>query len=94
MTHPLTYDLAEAAARIGGVTEKWLAARLRAGKLPGRKVGRQWRMTESDIEAAVELFGVGPQMNWVGHEPHLRTEGASSGLTRTRACLTNGGARS
>ena len=83
MAHSLTYDLAEAAERIGGVTEKWLAARLRAGKLPGRKVGRQWRMTDSDIEAAVELFGVGPQAIPAPVNNHVRADAATSGLTRT-----------
>lgn len=65
MTCPLTYDLAEAAERIGGVSEKWLAVQLRKGKLRGRKVGRHWRMTDSDIKDAVEMFGVGPQFNSV-----------------------------
>jgi hypothetical protein len=81
VTEPLTYDLAEAAQRIGGVSEKWLAARLRAGKLPGRKVGRKWRMTASDIEAAVEMFRVVPQ----AHSADMDTETVDtdrSGLTR------------
>jgi Helix-turn-helix domain len=62
--HPgpsLTYDLAEAAERIGGVSERWLAAQLRDGKIPGRKVGRKWRMTAGDIDACLEIFKVGPQ---------------------------------
>ena len=57
----LTYDLAEAAERIGGVSERWLAAQLRDGKIPGRKVGRKWRMTAGDIDACLEIFKVGPQ---------------------------------
>ena len=61
MADALTYDLAEAAECIGGISEKWLAAQLRAGKLPGRKVGRKWRMTASDIEAALDIFKVAPQ---------------------------------
>jgi hypothetical protein len=81
VTEPLTYDLAEAAERIGGVSEKWLAARLRAGKLPGRKVGRKWRMTASDIEAAVDMFRVVPQSD----SPRSDAEAVDpdrSGLTR------------
>lgn len=58
---PLTYDLAEAAERIGGVSERWLAAQLRDGKIPGRKVGRKWRMTAGDIDACLEIFKVVPQ---------------------------------
>ena len=58
---PLTYDLADAAERIGGVSERWLAAQLRDGKIPGRKVGRKWRMTAGDIDACLEIFKVVPQ---------------------------------
>lgn len=82
MTCPLTYDLATAAERIGGVSEKWLAAQLREAKLPGRKVGRHWRMTESDIEAAVEIFGVGPQAN-SGEGGPVSSEHGPAGLTKT-----------
>lgn len=82
MTCPLTYDLAEAAERIGGVSEKWLAAQLRRGKLRGRKVGRHWRMTDSDIEDAVETFGVGPQTD-SAERGFVRYESGPSGLTKT-----------
>lgn len=82
MTCPLTYDLAEAAERIGGVSEKWLATQLRRGRLRGRKVGRHWRMTDRDIEAAVEMFGVGPQTNSV-ERCSIRGTSGPSGLTKT-----------
>jgi hypothetical protein len=78
---PLTYDLAEAAERIGGVSERWLAAQLRAGKLPGRKVGRKWRMTIGDIETAVDMFRVVPQS--VPSERRENVDVDRSGLTRT-----------
>jgi hypothetical protein len=82
VTCPLTYDLAEAAERIGGVSEKWLATQLRQGKLPGRKVGRHWRMTQSDIEAAVELFGVRPQA--ISSEgDSVSSKDGPAGLTKT-----------
>lgn len=58
---PLTYDLAGAAERIGGVSERWLAGQLRDGKIPGRKVGRKWRMTAGDIDACLEIFKVDPR---------------------------------
>ncbi|WP_342342593.1 helix-turn-helix domain-containing protein [Mycobacterium asiaticum] len=80
MTGPLTYDLAEAAERIGGVSEKWLAAQLRAGKLPGRKVGRKWRMTIGDIETAVEIFRVTPHEVSPVRGP--QEDSLNSGLTR------------
>lgn len=57
----LTFDLAEAAERIGGVSERWLAAQLRAGAIPGRKVGRKWRMTAGDIDACLDIFKIGPE---------------------------------
>lgn len=60
-THgPLTYSLAEAAQRIGGVTERWLATRLRDGQASGYKIGRQWRMTESDIQDLIDKSRVIP----------------------------------
>lgn len=47
---PLTYSLAEAAQRIGGISERGLAMKLRAGEVSGYKIGRQWRMGEGDIQ--------------------------------------------
>lgn len=35
-------------------TEDWYTKQLRARKLPGRKVGRFWMLTRSDIEAAID----------------------------------------
>jgi hypothetical protein len=61
MSEPLTFDLAVVAARIGGVSERWLAAQLRSGNIPGRKVGRKWRMTHADIDACLEVFKVCPK---------------------------------
>ena len=61
-THgPLTYSLAEAAQRIGGVTERWLAIRLRDGQASGYKIGRQWRMTEFDIQDLIDKSRVIPR---------------------------------
>lgn len=47
----ILYTVAEAAKSLL-VTEDWLIKQLRARKLPGRKVGRTWRMAPADIEAA------------------------------------------
>lgn len=49
----LTYSTAEAAAMIP-CGESWLIDQLRAGRFPGVKIQRKWRMTRADIEAAVE----------------------------------------
>lgn len=54
MTEPLTYTVAEAAAKLG-VTEAWYVRQLRARSLPGHKLGRQWRLTDDDIAQALEL---------------------------------------
>jgi excisionase family DNA binding protein len=51
---PLTYSLAEAAQRIGGVSERSLATLLREGELSGYKIGRQWRMSEADIQDLID----------------------------------------
>ena len=53
-----TYSLTEVAAEVCGDSmarpERWLAKEIAAGRFRARKVGRQWRMTRADIEAALE----------------------------------------
>ncbi|MGV9666976.1 helix-turn-helix domain-containing protein [Nocardia niigatensis] len=49
-----THDLEFAAERIGG-SRDWVMRQLRKGRFPGRKVGHQWRMTESDILASIQI---------------------------------------
>lgn len=80
MGDSLTFDLTEAAERIGGVSEKWLAAQLRSRKIPGRKVGRKWRMTQGDIDACLDIFKVCPNPK---PDRTVTASGASDGLTRT-----------
>ncbi|QJD50348.1 excisionase [Mycobacterium phage MarkPhew] len=55
----LTHPLDEVAARIP-CSERWLTEQVRAGRIPGRKIGRHWRMTDADIEAALDSFRVTP----------------------------------
>ena len=50
-----TYSVAEATIQIGAPSERWLIEQLRAGRFPGRKVGRHWRMTNSDIAEALDV---------------------------------------
>lgn len=50
----LTHNLAEAAAAMG-CTERWLADQLRANRFPARKLNGRWRMTDADIEQALEI---------------------------------------
>jgi hypothetical protein len=56
----LLHDTAEAAV-ILHCRERWLIMQLRSGRFPGRKVQRQWRMSDADIDAAIELCKVTPE---------------------------------
>lgn len=49
-----TMSLEEAAAEIGAPSVGWLAKMIRANRVPARKIGRSWRMTRDDIDAALE----------------------------------------
>ena len=60
-SEPLTYSLAEAAQRIGGVTARSLADEFRAGLVSGYKIGRQWRMTEDDIRSYIDQRRILPR---------------------------------
>jgi excisionase family DNA binding protein len=51
---PLTFSVVEGAQRLG-VTEDWYLRQLRGKRLPGHKIGRQWRLTESDVQAALDI---------------------------------------
>ncbi|PJK19733.1 hypothetical protein CSX11_24185 [Mycobacterium goodii] len=55
-----TYSLQEVVTAwgLGGEsndrTIRWLADLIRAGRIPARKIGRSWRMTESDVVVALD----------------------------------------
>ena len=49
-----THSVEKAVARIGAPSRRWLIERLRDRRFPGRKIGREWRMTDEDIEAALD----------------------------------------
>jgi hypothetical protein len=51
----LTYSTAEAFQRMGAPSERWLVEQLRSGRFPGRKIARLWRMTEQDINDALDI---------------------------------------
>lgn len=57
MTDSTTMSPAEAAERLGK-TEDWVLNGLRTGRLPGRKLGRTWRMTEEDVAEVIGYFAV------------------------------------
>lgn len=50
---PIIYDLAEA-ARILGLSESYLRAKLRDRTFAGMKRAGRWAMTEAQIEAAID----------------------------------------
>jgi hypothetical protein len=56
----LTYSLAEAALRFP-CSERWLAEKIRSGRFNARKICGHWRMTEEDIEYALEQCRNGGQ---------------------------------
>ncbi|MEC4856702.1 helix-turn-helix domain-containing protein [Mycobacteroides chelonae] len=68
-----TYSDTEAAELIG-CSVRWLVDQLRAGRFSGYKPGRSWRMTQADVEAAIECL-----------RPAKRSSDAplALGLTRT-----------
>lgn len=53
---PLTHDLDTAAELLGAPSRRWLLLKLRAGTLPGRKIGRFYRMTDEDIQESLEIL--------------------------------------
>ncbi|SKU76426.1 Uncharacterised protein [Mycobacteroides abscessus subsp. massiliense] len=55
---PLTYGLQDATQLMGARSVRQVTEWLKAGRIPGRKIGRAWRMTMDDINAAIETFGV------------------------------------
>lgn len=76
-----TYSLAEAATLICGrgtrAETEWTAVRLRRGEFSGYKAGRKWRMTQADVDAAIEALR--PKTIHVPPVPAMK------GLTRTSA---------
>jgi hypothetical protein len=55
-----TYSLPEVAEFLCGDSMKeptrWLTRQIAAGRFTARKVGRQWRMTQADVDAALEVL--------------------------------------
>jgi hypothetical protein len=55
-----TFSLDEVAEFLCGDSMKeptrWLTRQITAGRFTARKVGRQWRMTQADLDAALEVM--------------------------------------
>ncbi|MGW2666099.1 helix-turn-helix domain-containing protein [Nocardia tengchongensis] len=56
-----TFTLAEVVERVGVPSELWLRRRLNSGEIRGRRAGRIWSMTESDIVYLLEYMARGPK---------------------------------
>lgn len=74
MSAALTLSPAEAAERIGGVTERWLKDKAAANLIPHTRVGRLIRFTPADVEAIVAN----------GHQDAIRPAGLRP-TSRSRA---------
>ncbi len=64
MNEPMTYGFADAAARLG-VSESWLRHEAAARRVPFRRMGRQTRFSQVDLDAIVAA-------HTVPTEPRLR----------------------
>jgi hypothetical protein len=69
--------------------ELWVARRLRAGIFPGLKIGRDWFMTDADIESAIQTCrrGCAPDPSQSVEEPAAAvsiTDGISVRARRLR----------
>src|SRR5689334_7487265 len=58
---PLVYELDEAAAAIG-VSPRWLADQLRAGKFRARKIARRWKFSNEDLDEILRECAVSPRL--------------------------------
>lgn len=61
---------------------RWLMRQIRAGRVKARKIGRSWRMTQADVDAALEAFG--SQVRVTPAEHVQPRGGLSAGSVRRR----------
>jgi hypothetical protein len=71
-------------------SKAWLERKLRAGAIPGSKVGRKWVMTEMDVRDALEIlrntFGKSPARL----SPPPSTRGLTGGSARRHGMRADG----
>lgn len=77
-----TFSLAEVAAQTlppeWTDAERWLARRLNRGEIRGYRVGRKWRMTETQVDELIERFTNGkPPARPILNEPSSVVDGLS-----------------
>lgn len=56
-----TYSLDEVVTEWGLAGEmadpvRWLTEQIRSGRVTARKMGRSWRMTQADMDSALDVF--------------------------------------
>jgi len=72
--YPVTYDnrsprgevltlSVEEAAPLFPCSPRWLTEQLRSGQLPGRKIGRSWRLTEDEIHEGLDRLRKQTELN-------------------------------
>ena len=80
-----TYAATDVARDLAGDSMKnpevWILRQIRAGRIPAFKVGREWRMTEADVQAAIDSLR-NPQLRRT--EPTLTVVGRPSALSMRR----------
>ncbi|WP_179475360.1 helix-turn-helix domain-containing protein [Mycolicibacterium vinylchloridicum] len=85
MLTPLTYSTAEATEKLGAPSEPWLIKQLRLGRLPGRKIGRHWRLTDGDLEECLNIWANTVAREEPKPQAIIPLGPGDSGLTRTSA---------
>lgn len=55
-TMTATHSLTEVVAAGNAPSVRWLQQQIRAGRVPARKIGRHWRMTDADVDTMLESF--------------------------------------
>lgn len=55
-----TYSVAEVCEIIGCVSERWLITRVRTGVFPARKIVREIRFTEADVQTILNACAYTP----------------------------------
>lgn len=76
-----THALEFVVEQTGAPSVDWVVRKLRLGLIPGRKAGRQWRMTDSDIAALVEYMAQPARPRAIDSSSIAETGSAKAGLT-------------
>lgn len=77
-THSLDYVVEQT----GVPSTDWLRRKLNAGEISGRKAGREWRMTDSDIAGLVDYMARPARTQRIDAQSIADTGSFTSGLTR------------